>query len=208
MEMITTMKYPMIRENITGLNETNLVSTAQKGDLEAFNQMVLFYQDRIFSLALRILGDEDSAEDITQNTFLTAYLKLHQFRNGSFCSWLYRIATNACIDEIRRHKSHPILPLEYDDDVEEKLFPVMDFPDPGILPEIEVEKHELEQVVQKAINRLDEDQRVVVVLVDLQERDYQETAQILGIPLGTVKSRLARARLRLHNLLKDSSGIK
>ena len=193
--------YTAICESFIGMNEADLVLAAQDGDLEAFNQMVLFYQSKIFALALRILGDEDSAEDITQNTFLTAYLKLHRFRNGSFRSWLYRITTNACIDEIRRHKRHPILPLEYEDDAEEKLLPANDFNGFSILPEIEVEKHELEQVVQQALNFLDADQRVVVVLVDLQDCDYQEAAQILGVPIGTVKSRLARARLRLHHLL-------
>ena len=194
--------YTPTYESFIGMNEADLVLAAQEGDLEAFNQMVLLYQSRIFALALRILGDEDSAEDITQNTFLTAYLKLNRFRNGSFCSWLYRITTNACIDEIRRHKRYPIQSLEYEDDTEEKLLPSNDFNGFGILPEIEAEKHELEQVVQQALNLLDADQRVVVVLVDLQDCDYQEAAQILGIPLGTVKSRLSRARLRLHHLLK------
>lgn len=207
MQPITTMNYPLVRENITGLNETSLVLAAQTGDLEAFNQIVLLYQDRIFTLAMRILGDEDSAEDITQKTFLTAYLKLHGFRNGSFYSWLYRIATNACIDELRHYKRYPIVPLEYEEDAEEKLLPVNDFPGSSILPEAEVEKRELRQVIQQALNRLDEDQRVVVVLVDLLECDYPEAAQILGIPLGTVKSRLSRARVRLHHLLSILGGI-
>jgi len=207
METITTIKYPMVGENINGLNVADLVSSAQAGDLQAFNQIVLLYQDRIFSLAMRILGDEASAEDITQNTFLTVYLKLRGFRNGSFHSWLYRIATNACIDELRRHKRYPTLSLEYPEDGEEKLFPSNDFPDHGILPEAEVERRELKQVIQQALNRLDEDQRVVVVLVDLLDCDYPEAAQILGIPLGTVKSRLARARLRLRHLLNTSSVI-
>ncbi len=207
MQPITTTNYAMARENITGLNEASLVSVAQTGDLQAFNQIVLFYQDRIFSLAMRILGDEASAEDITQKTFLSAYLKLRGFRNGSFHSWLYRIATNACIDEIRRQKKYPILPLEYPEEGEERLFPLNDFPDSGILPEEEVEKRELKQVIQQALNRLDEDRRMVVVLVDLLDCDYPEAAQILGIPIGTVKSRLARARLRLRHLLSTSGMI-
>lgn len=198
--MVTT-NYVASRESLTGSNEADLVWAAQKGDLEAFNQIVLLYQDRIYALALRILGDEDSAEDITQNTFLTAYRSLPRFRNGSFSSWLYRIATNACYDEIRRRKRHPLLSLEYEDESEEGLLPFYDLSDANILPEKEFERHELEQTVQQALNRLDADQRAVVVLVDLQEFDYQEAAQILGVPLGTVKSRLARARLRLSHLL-------
>ena len=186
---------------LNGLKEANLVLAAQKGNLEAFNQMVLFYQDKIFNLALRILGDEDSAEDITQNTFLTAYLNLPRFRDGSFRSWLYRIATNACIDEIRKNKRHPILPLGYENDDEENSLPVYDIPDSSMMPEKECEKHEMERIIQLALTRLDADQRAVVVLVDLQDFDYQEAAQILRVPLGTLKSRLVRAHLRLRRLL-------
>ena len=195
------MRYAATHESFIGLNEADLVSVAQKGDLEAFNRLVLSYQDKIFTLAVRILGDEDSAKDITQNTFLSAYLKLYRFRNGSFRSWLYRIATNTCYDEFRRRKRHPVLSFEEEDDAEERLSPPYDFPGPSILPEKEFERRELEHIVQQALNQLDTDQRAVVVLVDLQDFDYQEAAQILGVPIGTVKSRLARARLRLRYLL-------
>jgi RNA polymerase sigma factor (sigma-70 family) len=197
--MIT--RYAAIHESSIGLNEADLVIVAQKGDLQAFNRLVLFYQDRIFGLAARILGEEDSAEDITQNTFLTAYLNLPRFRNGSFRSWLYRIATNACLDELRRHKRYSVLSLENEDDAEERLSPLYDFPGASILPERETERHELEQAGKQALNQLDADRRAVVVLVDLQDFDYQEAAQILGVPIGTVKSRLARARLQLRHLL-------
>jgi RNA polymerase sigma factor (sigma-70 family) len=207
MENAMMANYAAPRENLTGSNNTDLVLAAKKGDLEAFNQMVLLYQERIYALALRILGDEDSAEDITQNTFLTAYLNLPRFRNGSFRSWLYRIATNACYDELRRRKSHPILSLEYEDEAEEKLMPLYDFTRPSMLPEKEVEKHQLEQSIQQALNRLDADQRAVVVLVDLQDFDYQEAAHILEVPIGTVKSRLVRARLKLRRLLVGPFGL-
>jgi len=144
------MRYAATHESFISLNEADLVSVAQKGDLEAFNRLVLSYQDKIFTLAVRILGDEDSAKDITQNTFVSAYLKLHRFRNGSFRSWLYRIATNACYDEFRRHKRHPILSFEDEDDAEERLSPPYDFSGPSILPEKEFERRELEHVVHQA----------------------------------------------------------
>ncbi len=188
-------------------NETNLVRVAQKGDLDAFNQLVLSYQDGIFNLAARIIGDEDAAEDITQNTFLAAYLNLRGFRNGSFRGWLYRIATNLCYDVHRRHKRYPVLPIDDKDLAEEKLSPLFDFSSSSVLPETELERHELEQVIRHALNQLDPDQRTVVVLVDLQDFDYREAAQILGIPVGTVKSRLARARVRLHQILSTSEQI-
>jgi RNA polymerase sigma-70 factor (ECF subfamily) len=105
------------------------------------------------------------------------------------------------MDELRRHKRYPVVSLENEDDAEERLSSLYDFPGPNILPEREAERHELEQAVKQALNQLDADRRVVVVLVDLQDLDYQGAAQILGLPIGTVKSRLARARLQLHHLL-------
>ena len=188
-------------EKPTGLEEVKLVSAAQKGDLEAFNQLVLRYQDRIFSLTLRMLRNVESAEDTTQDTFLKAYHSLPGFRNGSFRSWLYRIATNTCYDELRRNKRPPDLSLEFEDQAEERLLSPNDFPNYTNLPEREYERHELEQLIKRALDQLDADQRTVIVLVDLQDLDYLEAAQILSIPIGTVKSRLARARLRLRHLL-------
>ncbi len=195
------------RDYVINLEEADLVRVAQKGNQEAFNQLVLSYQNRIFSMAVRILGDEDAAEDITQNTFLTAYLNLPRFRNGSFRSWLFRIATNLCYDVHRRHKRHPVLSIENKDLAEESLLPLDDFSGSNLIPEAAVEKLQLEQSVQHALNQLDEDQRTVVVLVDIQEFDYRETAHIIGIPIGTVKSRLARARLRLSQLLSNSRSL-
>jgi RNA polymerase sigma-70 factor (ECF subfamily) len=203
--MITS--YTGTHETIIRLNEADLVLAAQKGDLEAFNHLVLSYQDRIFNLSARILGDHDLAEDITQNTFLTAYLNLPRFRNGSFRSWLFRIATNLCYDVHRRHKRYPVLSLENEVLAEERNSPLHDFSGSSIMPEMEVERHELEQVIQQALNRLDADQRTLVVLIDQQDFDYAEVAQILRIPIGTVKSRLARARLRLRQLLSTLSSI-
>ena len=152
-----------------------------------------------------MLWMEPTIFSAAQNAFISAYRNLSSFRNGSFRSWLYRIATNLCYDEIRRRKRHPLLSLEYEDNEEERLFPAFDLPDPRILPEKEYERRELKQAVQRAIDKLDPDQRAVVVLVDLQDFDYQEAAQILGIPIGTVRSRLARARLRLRSLLASTN---
>jgi RNA polymerase sigma-70 factor (ECF subfamily) len=194
--MIT--KYATTRENLTGLNEADLILAAQKGDLEAFNRIVLLYQDEIFALALRILGDEAAADEITQDTFLAAYRNLSRFRNGSFRLWLCQSVTNACYDELRRRKSHPRQPLESESGAEEPLLPGDDFSNSSASPEKACEGKEFERQVQQALDLLDADQRVVVVLVDLQNFSYQEAAQILGVPVGTVKSRLTRARLQLH----------
>ncbi len=161
----------------------------------------------IYNLAARILGDADLADDITQNTFLTAYLNLPRFRNGSFRSWIYRIATNACYDEHRRNHKVQMSSIDSDTTPEERLLPLVNSQNPNNLPEVEFEHRELEQAIQNALDQLDADQRTVVVLVDLQDFDYRDTAQILGIPVGTVKSRLARARQRVHYLLSATMAI-
>jgi len=201
---MATASVATILVDSTEMNESELILAARKGDVDAFKQLVLRYQDRIYNLAVRILGDEDDAGDIMQNTFLTAYLNLPRFRNGSFLSWLFRIATNSCYDIFRQHKRHPVMSMEDKDLGEEKLVPLDNISSSNMIPEVEYERHEFEEVVQHALNQLDIDQRVVVILVDQQEFDYQEAAQILRIPVGTVKSRLARARLRLRQLLNST----
>ncbi len=193
-----------IRESQGNVDDAGLVYAARQGDQAAFNQLVLRYQERIFNLAARILGDPDAADDITQNTFVTAYLNLPRFRNGSFRSWLYRIATNACYDVHRLHKRHPVLSIENKELAEERMSPLDDFSSHTALPESELERHELARTVQHALGQLDFDLRAVVILVDQQDFDYEEAAQSLGIPVGTVKSRLSRARQRLRGLLVSS----
>ncbi len=190
-----------VNDSSAASDEAGLILSARNGDLEAFNRLVLSYQDRVYNLAARILGDADTAEDIAQNTFLTAFLNLPRFRNGSFRSWLLRIATNACYDQYRQYQRHPVMSIETNDLAEENMLPVDDFSSPVAMPEIEIERRELARLVQHALSQLDLDQRAVVILVDQQEFDYQEAAQILGLPIGTVKSRLSRARLRLRQLL-------
>jgi RNA polymerase sigma factor (sigma-70 family) len=189
-------------EGLSTADEAHLVQASKNGDRNAFNRLVLNYQDKIYNLALRILGDEDAADDITQNTFLSAYLNLANFRNGSFHSWLWRIATNACYDVYRHKKRHPVQPIDHDDFSEETFALPDEFLASKDLPEAEYEQRELEQVVQQALSNLSMKLRMVVVLVDMQDCDYLEAAQILRIPIGTVKSRLARGRYRLQELLQ------
>lgn len=196
--------YTGTRESLISSDETNLVVAAQKGDMEAFNQLVLSYQDRIFNLAVRVVGDSALAEDITQSTFLTAYLDMPCFRNGSFRVWLYRIATNACYDEYRQRKRYSIQSIEDENLIDKRLLSLNDYSYANFLPELEYEERKLAQLVQYSLNRLDVEQRTVVVLVDQHDFDYQEAAQVLGIPIGTVKSRLARARMRVQQLLNYS----
>jgi RNA polymerase sigma-70 factor, ECF subfamily len=184
-------------------DETILVQSAQKGDLEAFNRLVLAYQEMAFNVAFRILSDEAGAEDATQNAFLSAYRSMSTYRGGSFRAWLLRMVTNTCYDELRRRKRHPTTPLEPqgDDDQEEIESPHW-LADEAPSPEGTLEQAELEQAVQHCLNDLPDDFKMVVIMVDIEGMDYQEVSQAIGKPLGTVKSRLARARLRMRDCLQ------
>jgi RNA polymerase sigma-70 factor (ECF subfamily) len=186
------------------MNEEELIKMAQEGDLTAFNRLVIDYQTLVYNVALRILSDPAGAEDASQEAFISAYKAIKKFRGGSFRAWLMRIVTNACYDELRRQKRKPQTPLE-------ELNPLED-PDEvdssGVLtadqegPEAAADRHALAQAIQECLRKLPLEFRMVAVLVDVQGYDYKEAAQSIGKPLGTVKSRLARARSRLQECLQ------
>lgn len=184
------------------MEEHDLIVKANRGDLNAFNEIVLAYQDRVYNQAYRILGDPHSAEDITQEAFLNAYLKLNTYRGGSFKSWLLRIATNLCFDLLRREKVRPSVALEplddYGDEIESPIWLV----DPAASPAELTERSALREDLQDSLDRLSPEYRLAVVLVDIQELDYVEAAQVMGVSLGTLKSRLVRGRLKMRELLK------
>ncbi len=182
------------------LDERGLVAAAQRGDLNAFNELVLAYQDRVYNLAYRILGDPAAAEDATQETFIAAYRHLSTFRGGSFLSWLMRIVANRCYDELRRHKRRPTVSWESFGEMDEEANPFLVNSHPT--PEEAAQEAELARFLQSAIATLPPDQRIVLVLSDIEGMNYQEIAGTVGIPVGTVKSRLARARARLRDLLQ------
>ncbi len=180
----------------------NLVLSAQRDDIEAFNRLVLLFQERVYNLAFRLLGDRESAEDAAQNAFISAYRNLASFRGGSFRAWLLRTVKNSCIDEIRRRERHQMVALEpvtNDEGINESP---QWLADDSPLPEAEVERIEREQVIQLCLDDLPIEFRSVVVLVDVQGMDYREVAKIIGKPLGTIKSRLARARHKLSQSLQ------
>jgi RNA polymerase sigma-70 factor (ECF subfamily) len=184
------------------MDESGLIRDAQKGDLDAFNRLILAYQDRVYSQAFRVLGDSQSADDATQEAFISAYKHLSSFRGGSFRAWLLRIVTNACYDELRRRKRRPITSLEPVDDAGDEIESPHWIADPGELPEDNIVRSELGHAIQNCLDQLPEDFRVVAVLVDVQGLDYLEAAGVIGKPLGTIKSRLARARNRMRECLQ------
>jgi len=185
------------------MDEAALIHDAKRGDLDSFNRLVIAYQDKLYNTAYRILGDSALAADATQEAFLSAFRKLKSYRGGSFKAWLLRIVTNACYDELRRKKRRPTTPLEPLTENDEEMESPRWLADSTASPEKQVETFELEQAIQNCIEALPADFRAVVVLTDIQGLDYKEAAVALNKPLGTIKSRLARARLRLRDCLQS-----
>jgi len=184
------------------MDEPALIQSAQRGDLDAFNTLVLHYQDALFNTALRILGDDDLAADATQDAFLSAFQHLNSYRGGSFKAWLMRTVTNACYDELRRKKRRPTTPLEPDNDDGDEMDSPRWLADSNLTPERQAEADELEHAIQHCLDVLPVEFRAVVVLADIQGLDYTEVAAAIHAPLGTIKSRLARARTRLQECLQ------
>lgn len=184
------------------MDEPALIRAAQNGDLEAFNRLVLAYQDVLYNTALRILGDDSQAADATQEAFISAFRGLNGFRGGSFKAWLMRTVTNACYDELRRQKRRPTIPLEPVNEDDEELESPRWLADSSMTPAEKFEADELEHAIQHCLASLPLEFRTVVVLADLQGLDYAEVASLARAPLGTIKSRLARARLRLRECLQ------
>lgn len=185
------------------MDELALIARAKKGDLESFNSLVLKYQQQVFNLTLRMLNDEMEAEDASQNTFISAYRQIKSFRGGSFRAWLMRIAVNNCYDEFRRKKRKPTQPLTVvDDESGEEFDQPAWLQDAGRLPEQEIEIRELEQAIQHCIDHLPDQFKSVAILVDVQGLPYQEASQVIHSPIGTIRSRLARARKQLQECLQ------
>ena len=186
------------------MDEESLIREAKRGDLDAFNRLVIEYQSRAFNLAFRFMGDPASAADVTQDAFISAFRGIGKFRGGSFRSWLLRIVVNGCYDELRRRKRRPSASLdEYSDDGDRLLVEAgTSFSHETEKPEQEAERSEVRAAIEKCLEELPPEFKVVALLVDVQGYDYREAAQMIGKPVGTVKSRLARARGRLRECLQ------
>jgi len=170
--------------------------------MDAFNRLVLAFQDMAYNTAYRIMGESVAAEDATQEAFISMYQKLHTYRGGSFKAWILRIVTNACYDELRRRQRRPVIPLEPEDDDGELVESPKWMEDPAATPAERMDQSELESAIQHCLDGLDENFRTVVVLVDVSGEDYETVAGIIHKPMGTVKSRLARARQKLQDCLQ------
>lgn len=182
-----------------------LLDRARAGELAAFNTLVLRHQDAAYSLALRFLGAQQPAEDVTQDAFLRAYQNISKFRGERFRAWLLTIVANAARDELRRRSRRPQRSLDQarDDPDMPDIDPIER--DPG--PETVLLTSELRGDLERALRMLPEDQRLIVLLSDVHGLSYPEVAEAASIPVGTVKSRLSRARARLREVLTASGEL-
>jgi RNA polymerase sigma factor, sigma-70 family len=175
-----------------------LIERARSGDLDAFNDLVELYQDQLFSLVARMVPDRDQASDAVQEAFFSAYRNLAGFRGGSVKSWLNRICVNAAMDAQRARKRRPVQPYPELED-ESWQPPAGEEAD----PERQVLTAERSGVLSAALAAISADQRAAIVLFDVHGFDYAEIAEMTGVSLGTVKSRIHRGRLSLRGLLED-----
>jgi len=192
---------------VTDFDEQDLIYRSTQGDLDAFNRLVEQHQRPLYNLCLRMLASAEAAEDATQDAFIAAYRAVHRFRGaqtGGFRAWLFRIGVNACYDEMRRRRSRPSVSL---DTPRGESGRTLDVPNPGPTLEERAQTAELGSAIQGAMSTLPSDQRLAVILCDVQGMDYAEIAQIMGVSLGTVKSRINRGRSRLRERLLVSGEL-
>ena len=179
-------------------DEEDLIAASRRGDLHSLNQLVLRYQGIVYNLAYRMLNDPDSAADVAQDVFISAYRAVSGFRGGSFKAWVLRIASNACYDYLRRKQRRPAASLESMFDCDESP---QEFPDGEPGPEEIALRRELMEHIQEGLLCLPMEQRLVVVLSDVHGLSYEEIAKVANCSLGTVRSRLSRGRARLRDYL-------
>jgi len=173
-----------------------LVEQALGGNLDAFNELVTIYQDYLFALVVRVVNDRDSAADAVQEAFFSCYRNLNRFRGDSFRSWLTRIALNAATDVLRYRKRRPADPFpEWEDDSWQP--PANE----EASPERQVMRRQSSNMLATAMAQITDDQRRAILLFDVEGFDYQEIADMTGVSLGTVKSRIHRGRLALRDIL-------
>lgn len=185
---------------MTDLTEAELIRDAAAGDRQAFGRLVSLHQDQIYRYLLRTLGSASDAQDVTQNVFLLAWRKLDQFRgDAKLTTWLTQIAVNQAASYRRKRKAKTFADTLAMHEGEGRTVTISDNHQPT--PSSRIETEERDQIVQKAIGLLSDEHREVLVLKEFQDHDYQEIAEIVGCPIGTVRSRLHRARLELAQLL-------
>lgn len=189
------------------MTEEMLVSKAQKGDRLAFEELMDIYFKRIYSIAYRMAGNADDASDMTQEVMLKLYRNIKSFGgNSRFSTWVYRVATNTCLDELKKLRRHASFSIDSGVETDEGSI-TAEIEDTAPTPEQKAEQGELKELVAKALNKLGDEHKTVVVLRDIQGFSYDEIARILGCSEGTVKSRISRGRAKLKSVLEKDFGF-
>lgn len=186
---------------VTRQEELETVKAVKEGDSSAFEKLVLDNQSKVYNLALRMVGNEDDAFDMSQEAFIKAYSSIQSFRGDSkFSVWLYRLTTNVCLDFLRSEtrKSHTSLTFTEEDDEKE-----LEIPDERFCPQTEVERQELRAAVRRGLDKLMPDFRAILLLREVDGLSYEEIGSSLDLEAGTVKSRIFRARKKLCEILAN-----
>ena len=191
---------------MTKEQELAAIRRVQRGDVNAFEPLMAAYEKNVYNLALRMTGNAQDAEDMTQEAFLKAYSSLDSFRGDSkFSVWLYRIVSNVCLDHLRRKNRRPAVSLSMEDDEGEDV--QLDLPDSSQSPEELLEKKLTREAVQRGLAQLPEDARQILLLREIQGLSYEEIGEALHLEAGTVKSRIFRARKKLCAFLLEDGNI-
>jgi len=201
-ELNETLRAAAREKDLNPTETRRLVARCKRGEKGAFDDLIRRYEKKVYNFAFRLCGNYDEANDVASDTFVRVYNALHNFRgDSSFITWLFRITTNVYLDERKRKKSRPHQSLEEMVELEETTV-VRQIEDPNPTPAERVEKQESMDLLQDAINSLPDYQRMMIVMYHTENRSYEEIAEALEMPIGTVKSRLNRARLSLREKLE------
>ncbi len=178
------------------MDESELIKRCRQGELACFNRLVESYQACVYNLALRMLANVQAAEDATQETFVSAWRGIRGYRGGNFRAWILQITANACRDQLRHLKRYPAVSLDA------SLVTLKEPASPTeYSPEEVAECRMLGEEIQKGLSTLLPDQRLAVILSDVQGLSYEEIAKAMGVPVGTVRSRISRGRQHLRDYL-------
>lgn len=183
--------------------EKALIEKCKNGNIEAFEKLIFDYQKKVFNLCYRYLENYHDASELAQEVFIKVYKSIDSFKGeSSLSTWIYKIAASACIDELRRRKRR-IMPIEDYDHINKKS----ELTDNHFSPHEQYEKNEVKREIQEAISQLSEEYKTAIILRDIQGFSYDEIASIVGIPLGTVKSRIKRARNAIKEYLSNGGNF-
>jgi len=176
---------------------------SQEGDVDSFEKLIAKHQQKVYNIAYRMMGNEEDAKDAAQEALIKIYKNIGRFRGDSgFTTWVYRIAVNACKDELRK-KKHNVISLDKETETEEGSFK-HEFADQNLKPDELLEQAELNEIIQSSIQVLPEQNRVAIILRDIQGFSYEDISKVLDCPVGTVKSRINRGRKLLKDILSQN----